>query len=137
MAKRQRRNVVKGADLGIELQTILDGYSTQVRNAVDMLSEETVKRIADETKKTAPVGVRKSFRRHIASGAVKQTRYTKVWAWYVKAPDHRLTHLLVHGHATKDGGRTKGDPFLENAVDSAVDWFEDNLERMLTNASKD
>ena len=60
-----------------------------------------------------------------------------MWAWYVKPPDHRLTHLLVHGHVTKDGGRTKGDPFLENAVDSAVDWFEDNLERMLTNASKD
>ena len=76
MASRQHKNVVKGADLGIELQTILDGYSTQVRNAVDMLSEETVKRIADETKKTAPVGARKSFRRHIASGAVKQTRYT-------------------------------------------------------------
>ena len=46
--------------------------------------------------------------------------------WYVKAPDHRLTHLLVRGHATKDGGRTKADPFLENALDVVLPEYEQN-----------
>lgn len=137
MAKRHNRRLVKVNDLDVELKTILDGYSTQVRNGVGMLSEETVKRIAEETKKTAPTGVRKSFRRHITSGVIRNTRYTSTWAWYVKPPDHRLTHLLVHGHATKDGGEpTRDDPFLKNAVASAVAWFEENLERLLQNAGR-
>lgn len=136
MAKRQNRRLVKVQDLDVELQAILDGYSNQVRNGVGMLSEETVKKIAEETKKTAPKGVRKSFRRHITSGVVRNTRFTSAWAWYVKPPDHRLTHLLVHGHATRDGGRTKPNPFLKNAVDSAVAWFEENLERLLQNSGQ-
>lgn len=136
MAKRQSRKLVKVNDLDVELKAILDGYSNQVRVGVDMLSEETVKRIADETKRTAPVGYRKKFRRSVTSGNISKTRYTTAWAWYVKPPDHRLTHLLVHGHAKKGGGRTKANPFLANAVAAAVEWFEEKLEALLKNAEK-
>ena len=49
---------------------------------------------------------------------------TKKYIWHVKAPDHRLTHLLVHGHATRNGGRTKADPFLQNALDTVLPEYE-------------
>lgn len=133
MAKRQHRSLVVVEDLDVQLKTILDGYSAQVTVAVDMCAEEAVKQMEAETKKTAPVGVRKSYRRHITSGVVRNTRYTRAWAWYVKPPDHRLTHLLVKGHATKDGERTDADPFLKNAVDNAVAQLEERLARILKN----
>ena len=48
----------------------------------------------------------------------------KKFVWHVKAPDYRLTHLLVHGHATKTGGRTKADPFLHKALDVVLPEYE-------------
>ena len=53
--------------------------------------------------------------------------------WYVKAPDYRLTHLIVHGHATKDGGRTRGNPFLKNALDEVLPEYEREVEEVLKN----
>ena len=55
------------------------------------------------------------------------------YIWYVRAPAHRLTHLLVHGHATKDGGRTKGDPFLKNALDEVLPEYEQRVEEAIKN----
>ena len=139
MAKRGRVNglkIVQVKDLDVQLQTILEDYSAQATAAVDMLSEETVKRIAQETKGTAPKGARRSFKRHITSGVVTKTRYRRVYAWYVKPPDHRVTHLLVKGHATRDGGRTAGNPFLHNAVGNATEWFEERLQNVMRNAAK-
>lgn len=131
MAKRQSMKIVQVKDLDVELRTILDGYSAQATAAVDMLSEEAVKRLAKETKGTAPKGARGSFKRHITSGVTTKTRYRRIHAWYVKPPDHRLTHLLVKGHATRDGGRTKANPFLHNALGSVMEWFEERLENVL------
>ena len=53
--------------------------------------------------------------------------------WYVKAPHYRLTHLLVHGHAKKDGGRVQGDPFLQNALDEVLPEYERAVEEGLKN----
>lgn len=55
------------------------------------------------------------------------------YVWHVKAPDYRLTHLLVHGHATKDGGRTKGNPFLANALAQVLPEYERKVEEVLRN----
>jgi hypothetical protein len=55
-------------------------------------------------------------------------RGQKRFIWHVKAPDYRLTHLLVKGHATKDGGRTKANPFLQNALDQVLPEYEKEVE---------
>ena len=49
----------------------------------------------------------------------------------MKAPCHRLTHLLVHGHETRDGGRTRPDPFLKNALDRVLPEYERDVEEAI------
>jgi hypothetical protein len=51
--------------------------------------------------------------------------------WYVKAPHYRLTHLLVHGHEKKDGGRVDGDPFLEDALAEVLPAYEEAVKEAI------
>ena len=106
------------------------------RSVVERLNEagrEAVDKLRKLTKATAPKASG-SFRRHIAV-AEEETSGTgvKSFLWYVKPPDHRLTHLLVHGHATRSGGRTKGDPFLHNALETVLPEYEDAVKEALQN----
>jgi hypothetical protein len=55
----------------------------------------------------------------------------KRFTWGAKAPSHRVIHLIVHGHATKGGGRTKGDPFLQNAMDVVLPEYEEAVKEAL------
>lgn len=103
----------------------------------DKLRDITRKHVADlvkKTKATAPVGKRGTFRKNIAGDfrGLKKGRDIKA-VWYVKAPDYRLTHLLVHGHAKKNGGRTKANPFLHNALNEVLPAFEKEVEEAVKN----
>ena len=127
-------NRVAVEDLGKALAGILDEYGTDVLEKVDAASLRAVERLADITRDTAPVGYRKKFRRSIAVQEVSKSSGKfagRTYAWYVKPPDHRLTHLLVHGHDTKDGGRTAADPFLHNAVEQVVPEYIKEVEEAL------
>lgn len=137
MAKKVNgRKIVQAKDLDIHIEAYLEEYSQQAIVATDMLCEEAVKRIAEASKATAPKGRRGKFRRSITSGETTKTRYRRVYAWYVRPPEHRLTHLLVKGHATRDGGRTRANSFLHNAVDEVMPWFEERLEQVLKNGGQ-
>jgi hypothetical protein len=116
------------------LQTTLDDYSAKVLEGVDGASYRAADKLLKLTKATAPVGFRKKFRRSIAVKEIYKDRGKyrgRTYVWHVKPPDHRLTHLLVHGHATKDGGRTKADPFLQNALDKVVPEYLEEVEDAL------
>lgn len=114
---------VKPGDLGAAIQQQLTIYSADVVERLDKAGDEAMKKLVKLTKSTAPKD-RGYFRKSISSKVLeKGSRGTKR-VWYVKKPDHRLTHLLVHGHATKNGGRTKADPFLQNAVDTVLPEYE-------------
>ncbi len=123
--------------LDAELRQTLTLYHEDVNAAIDRASEQAVKDLVTLTKATAPVGARHgNFRKNIASKEVTKSRGKnrgKTYAWYVKPPDHRLTHLLVHGHATKNGGRTKSNPFLQNAMDQVTPKYINNVEEALKN----
>jgi len=99
-------------------------YAKEVEEGVEAAGEKSIKKLVKLTRATAPVGHRGSFRKHITSTKKKAGPRMLKFIWHVKAPDYRLTHLLVHGHATKDGGRTRGDPFLKNALDQVLPEYE-------------
>ena len=110
-------------------------YGEEINEKLIDVTRQSMAQLVKQTKATAPVGKRGSFRKNIAGdfrGLKKPGRNIKA-TWYVKAPDYRLTHLLVHGHATKDGGRTKADPFLQNALDEVLPDFERKVEEAITN----
>lgn len=116
------------ADAIIEELTV---YHRHVLELLNESSKRAVNKLVKKTKATAP---KKSgdFRKSISSTSRHNSATgDETHIWYVKAPHHRLTHLLVHGHATKNGGRTKGDPFLEKALELVLADYEKDVEEAL------
>jgi hypothetical protein len=123
---------IKPADLGAAIEKELQLYSEGVRGRVNEAGRNAIKRLKSLSKASAPVASG-SFKRNIATKEETNELGVKQFIWYVKAPDHRLTHLLVHGHATRSGGRTKSDPFLKNAVDQVLPEYEKAVEEAVKN----
>ena len=132
-------------DIGEQLERVLTIYGEEVNEKIRAITTETMKSLVKETKATAPKGRRAnkdSYRKHI-SGDYRGTRKTArglrgqdIHAiWYVRAPEYRLTHLLVHGHATSKGNRTRTSPFLHNARERAVAEYEEKLQEALRNGN--
>ena len=115
---------IKPADLGAAIEKELTFYHEDVIKRVNSLSEDAAKDLVKKTKATAPVASG-SFKRHISSKLLSQNRLgNKVFVWYVRPPDHRLTHLIVHGHA---GNNHRGNPFLHKAWDQVRTEYENNV----------
>ena len=125
--------------LNEQMAEVLTIYAESVNEKLREVTTDAMKKLVKETRATAPVGRRKGqYKKHITadySGTRKSARGIRgqnVHAvWYVKAPDYRLTHLLVNGHETKDGGRTTPDPFLQNALDKVLPEYERAVEEAL------
>lgn len=124
---------IRPEDLGAVLANELTVYHKNVIERVNESGRAAIKKLVKITKTTAPVGERGSFKKNITSQEKDAGRGMKTFIWGVRAPDHRLTHLLVRGHATKDGGRTQGDPFLANALDQVLPEFEKDIEEAVRN----
>lgn len=116
-------------DLGAVIEQELTIYSKELQEKVDGVGRKSIKRLVKLTQETAPIGERYggNFVTSITSKEIKGKRGSR-FMWYVKPPNHRLTHLIVHGHATKDGGRTKPNPFLKKAVDTVTDEYMKGIE---------
>ena len=130
-------------DLGTQMEQVLTIYSEEVNEKLRAVTTESMKKLVKETKATAPIGRRKGqYKKNIAADysgtrrSARGLRGQKVSAtWYVKAPDYRLTHLLVNGHATNGDGRTSANPFLRNAVDKVIPEYEEKVQEVLSNGN--
>ena len=130
-------------DLSTQMEQALTIYNEEINEKLRAITQESMKKLVKETKATAPKGRRKGkYRRSITadySGTRKSPRGLKGQnvnaVWYVKAPDYRLTHLIVHGHATRDGGRTRANPFLQNAVDKVIPEYEQKVQEAISNGN--
>lgn len=129
---------IKPEDIGKAIAEELTIYGEAVRDGVNQAGEDAMQKLVQRTKSTAPVNARASHRHYktlITSQVTTTPRGDKSFTWYVKPPGHRLTHLLVHGHATKDGGRTRADPFLQNALDDVLPEYENAVEEAVKDAN--
>lgn len=119
---------IKPEQLGAALDDLFGTYNDEVTEKVNAAGRKAGKKLVKITKATAPVGHRGAFKKSIALKEEDAGHRMKRLIWYVKPPNHRLTHLLVRGHATKDGGRTKADPFLANALAQVLPEYEKDVE---------
>lgn len=122
---------IKPDQLAEALQNELTLYGKEVTEGVNDKGREAMKKLVKLTKASAPTGRRGRFKKSIAMKEEDAGNGSKTFIWYVKPPEHRLTHLLVHGHAKKNGGRTKANPFLKNAVDAVLPEYEQAVEEVI------
>lgn len=114
---------IKPEALGAAIRQELTTYHKGVVERTDDAGRRAIKKLEKLTKVSAPVGDRGKFRRSITSQEIPGPRGA-TFVWGAKAPHHRLTHLVVHGHAKVNGGRTRGNPFLENAMAVVLPEYE-------------
>lgn len=106
-------------------------YHADKTARLDKLSDKAAKSLVRKTKASAPIGKRAGkYRDHIASKVKDKTPNGNIYAWYVKAPEYRLTHLLTNGHEKRNGGRTRGNPFLANALNEVLPDYESKVEEL-------
>lgn len=123
---------IKPEDLGDAIAEQLTLYHQDVVEKVNQAGEKAVKALVKKTKATAPKGARGDFRKAITyTEQANKATGDKEFIWGAKAPESRLTHLLVNGHATRDGGRTKGDPFLVDALNEVLPAYENDVKEAL------
>lgn len=118
---------VRPEQLGAAIAEELTIYHEDVLGKVNKLSKKAAQELVEKTQATAPIGARASFVSNIASKRLRASRFGDTYVWYVKAPDHRLTHLLEKGHATRNGGRTKAFHFLRNACEEVLPKYEQDV----------
>lgn len=122
MAKR-----IQIQGLGEAIQEELTIYHKDVQAKINKAGKKAIGEIVRKTKDTAPFNAQ-AYHRHYVDLIASKTEQSRTGddtnIWYVKPPGHRLTHLLVDGHETRDGGRTKADPFLQNALDAVLPEYE-------------
>ena len=124
---------IKPDALSKAIEQELTTYHSNVIEGIDSAASAAVKKLVKLTKATAPVGARGSFKTNITSKLLEKGKRGSKYVWFVRPPDHRLTHLLVREHATKDGGRTKADPFLENALNEVLPEYEETVKEVVSN----
>lgn len=123
------------------MERVLTIYNEELNEKLREITTESMKKLVKETKANAPIGKRNGqYKKNITAdysgvkASARGLRGQNIHAiWHVKAPDYRLTHLLVKGHATKDGGRTAADPFLQNAIDQVLPEYEQKVQEAISN----
>lgn len=127
---------IKPQNLGKAIAQELSLYHEKINENCYAAGLGAVKSLVKKTKATAPVAKRTgggSFKKNIAWKELEKSYRGYRFVWYVKPPDHRLTHLLVKGHATRNGGRTTPNPFLQNALDTVLPDYERDVEEAIKN----
>lgn len=113
--------------LGRAIAEQLSLYHEGVLERVNAAGAKAIKKMVKLTKASAPKESG-DFSKNITFQELPSPTGDKKFVWGVKAPKHRITHLLVKGHPTVNGGWVPGDPFLENAMETVLPEYAEDVE---------
>ena len=125
------------------------GKTVSIDGLSDAVMEELTEynKLAGETMKKAVTKAGQTVRKEIQSGApVKSGKYARSWTTKktresstrlevtVYSPSrYMLAHLLEHGHAKRNGGRTRAFPHIAPAEEAGEKQLEADIIRGLSN----
>ena len=110
-----------------EILKQLQYYARNVSEKVDAAKEENAKACLKAIKMKSPKGRRNG--EYAKGWRIKRTSKKLV---IHNATDYQLTHLLEHGHVTRDGAdRTQEKPHIRPAEETAVRNFLRDVERAI------
>ena len=124
---------VSPEQLGAAIAEELTMYHETLTKKINGLSKKAAQDLAKKTKATAPAGETGAFKKGITSKLKKTTRGCETYVWGGAGTAGRFTHLLVHGHETKDGGRASGNSFLVDAMDEVLPKYVHDVEEAIRN----
>lgn len=127
------RYVVSAENVDKAISENLKIYGETIEKGVAKEAEKYAKQLVKDTKATAPVGHRsKHYRDSIKYKRFVSPRRVK-FIWYVDGSNYRLSHLLENGHANRDGGRTPGTHFIQNASEPILEAYLKAVEEVIKN----
>lgn len=127
--------MTKISELAAAISKELESYSESITETVKDSVDTVAKEVNEEIK--SHVTFKKRRGKYIKSFRVKKTfenKNKKVKTWYVANGEHRLSHLLEHGHALKNGGRAKAYPHIKYGAELAEKRMEELIEDGINNA---
>ena len=120
---------MRAHELGDEVRRQLQLYDDDVRGGI----EEATSKIAKEgRKKIKSIGGYKDRSGEYRKGFYLRDHSTRRRPAYTLAnKKYQLTHLLEHGHATKDGGRTGASPHWDPVAEYMAKAYLDEVTSVL------
>ena len=125
------------------------GKTVSIDGLADAVMEELTEynKLAEETMKKAVIKAGQTVRKEIQAGAPERSgKYAKSWRTKktkessrvlevtVYSPSrYMLAHLLEHGHAKRNGGRTRAFPHIAPAEEVGEKQLEADIIRGLSN----
>lgn len=114
----------------VELNAYRDVTIEGMKKAVT----ETAKQTAAELRSTSPKGATGDYASHWSYKRDKalKGRYKYNMVVHSRKPEYRITHLLEHGHARRNGGRkVKAIPHIKRAEIHAAEILMERLRKHL------
>lgn len=112
----------------------------EFQQSVDYDIVYVTQKVADEAAQNVKRHIKSSgikgtgkYRRSIKARNIKDSPLSKKSVVYAGKPYYRLTHLLEHGHAKLNGGRTKAYAHWEPAEREAIEDFISELREAIEN----
>lgn len=117
---------ISSNQLQAEIVDQLRTYTAEVKEEIDLLAKESVKKFIADVKE------QDAFKNRTGDYK-KGWRLKKVGKGYVahNKTDYQLTHLLEKGHAKRGGGRVEAKIHIDPAEERAISAFLQGIERVI------
>lgn len=113
------------------LETVIGDYLTEYSQSV----KEKINKAADDLSKEAIEGLK-------STSPKKSGKYARAWAGkkegnkiIIYNAKGQLTHLLEHGHALWQGGRTRAIPHIKPVEQNLIQKYEEGVKKAIEESS--
>lgn len=120
-------NVSKAAE---EIARALTEYDQNISDMIKKITADVAKENVDELRRTSPnlTGDYSKGWRQRQSYSNKRTQRNTVY----NATDYQITHLLEHGHASRNGGRVRAIPHIAPVEQKNTETLRKRIEAVIS-----